>query len=142
MTVAAVLEQNGEFLLVEEKIDGKICYNQPAGHWECGESLIDAVTRETLEETAYSFVPDYLIGIYNWHNPDKNISFLRFTFGGTISGHQPERVLDTGIIAARWLSWSAIKACAAQHRSPMVLSGIEDYLAGKRYPLDLLTRYL
>jgi len=141
VTVAAVIERDGKFLLVEEMIDGKTCYNQPAGHLECRESLSDAVVRETLEETGYSFVPKYLVGIYNWRNEAKDITYLRFAFGGEIVGHDAQRPLDDGIIAARWLALDEIRALSAGHRSPMIMRCIEDWAAGKRYPLELVTHY-
>jgi len=141
VTVAAVLERDGKFLLVEEHTDDGIRFNQPAGHLECDESLSDAVIREVLEESAYHFVPTSLVGIYNWRNVAKDITYLRFVFAGEITGHEPARALDDGIIAARWLALGDIRALAAQHRSPMILRCIEDWQAGKRYPLDLVTHY-
>ncbi|MBS1229220.1 MAG: Zn-finger containing pyrophosphohydrolase [Proteobacteria bacterium] len=141
VTVAAVLERDGKFLLVEEHTDDGIRFNQPAGHLECGESLTDAVSREVLEESAYHFVPTSLVGIYNWRNVAKDITYLRFVFAGEITGHEPARALDDGIIAARWLAPGDIRALAAQHRSPMIQRCIEDWQAGKRYPLELVTHY-
>ena len=141
VTVAAVIELDGKFLLVEEETDDGIRFNQPAGHLERGEALTDAVTREVLEETAYHFVPSALVGVYNWHNEAKDVTYLRFAFTGELAGHDLERALDTGIIAARWLSVSEIYALAERHRSPLVLRGIEDWQAGRRYPLDLLTHF-
>lgn len=141
VTVAAVLERDGKFLLVEEETDDGVRYNQPAGHLECREALTDAAMREVLEETGYSFVPTYLVGIYNWRNEAKDITYLRFAFGGEISGHDAERVLDEGIIAARWLALDEIRALELRHRSPMIMRCIEDWQAGKRYPLDLVTHY-
>jgi ADP-ribose pyrophosphatase YjhB (NUDIX family) len=141
VTVAAVLERDGKFLLVEEETDDGIRYNQPAGHLECGESLNDAVIRETLEEAAYTFAPEYLVGIYNWRREDKDVTYLRFAFGGVITGHDAARQLDAGIIAAHWLTLDEIRALAPRHRSPLILRCIEDWLVGKRYPLDLLTHY-
>ena len=141
VTVAAVIERDGKFLLVEEQTDDGVRFNQPAGHLECGESLTDAVIREALEETAYHFVPTSLIGIYHWRNPDRDLTYLRFAFTGEISGHQPERALDDGIIAAHWLAESEIRALEARHRSPMIMRCIDDWLAGKRYPLALVTHY-
>ncbi len=138
VTVAAVLERNGRFLLVEEETEYGVCYNQPAGHLECGESLIDAVIRETLEETAYRLNPQYLVGIYNYRNEARDVTYLRFAFGGDISAHDPGRRLDDGILAAHWLTLDQIRALQAQHRSPLVLRCIEDWLAGRRYPLELL----
>ena len=141
VTVAAIIERDGKFLLVEEETDEGIRFNQPAGHLECEEALTDAVIREALEETGYAFVPRFLVGVYNWQHPDKDITYLRFAFGGEITGHDPERELDTGIIGARWLTLDEIRANAGQHRSPLILRCIEDWQAGKRYPLDLITHY-
>ena len=141
VTVAAVIERDSKFLLVEERTDDGVGFNQPAGHLECGESLIDAVTRETLEETAHHFVPTSLVGIYNWRNVAKDITYLRFVFTGEITGHEPGRALDDGIIAARWLTEDEIRAVETQHRSPMIMRCIEDWQARKRYPHDLLTHY-
>jgi len=138
VTVASVLERNGRFLLVEEETEYGVCYNQPAGHLECGESLIDAVIRETLEETACTLYPQYLVGIYNYRNEARDVTYLRFAFGGDISAHDPGRRLDDGILAAHWLTLDQIRALQAQHRSPLVLRCIEDWLAGRRYPLELL----
>ncbi len=141
VTVAAVIERDGKFLLVEEETDDGIRYNQPAGHLECREALTDAVIREALEETAYRFVPRYLVGIYNWRQEAKDITYLRFAFGGEIAGHDAGRALDAGIIAARWLTLDEIRALEDRHRSPLILRCIEDWLAGKRYPLELITHY-
>jgi len=138
VTVASVLEREGRFLLVEEDTEYGVCYNQPAGHLECGESLIDAVIRETLEETAYRLNPQYLVGIYNYRNEARDVTYLRFAFGGEISAHDPGRPLDEGILAAHWLTLDQIRVLQAQHRSPLVLRCIEDWLAGRRYPLELL----
>ncbi|MFZ4538379.1 NUDIX hydrolase [Propionivibrio sp.] len=140
-TVAAVVERAGKFLLVEEETNEGIRFNQPAGHLECGESLTAAVIREALEETAYSFVPKYLVGVYNWRNAAKDVTYLRFAFGGEIDGHDTQRPLDDGIIAAHWLTLEEIRALEARHRSPLILRCIEDWLAGKRYPLELITHY-
>jgi ADP-ribose pyrophosphatase YjhB (NUDIX family) len=139
VTVASVLERDGRFLLVEEDTEYGVAFNQPAGHLECRESLLDAVIRETLEETGYTMQPQYLIGIYNCRNEARDVTYLRFAFGGRIAGHDPDRRLDTGIIAAHWLTVDEIRARQAQHRSPLVLRCVEDCLAGKRYPLELLT---
>lgn len=141
VTVAAVIQRDGKFLLVEEETDNGLAFNQPAGHLECGESLVDAAVRETLEETAYHFVPTHLVGIYNWRHPTKDVTYLRFAFGGEVRGFEAERSLDEGIVAARWLALEEVKATAARHRSPLILQCIEDSLAGRRYPLELLTHY-
>jgi len=141
VTVAAVIERDEKFLLVEEGTAQGIRFNQPAGHLEAGESLLTAVTREVLEESAYHFAPQHLLGIYRWHAPESNTTYLRFAFTGKITGHDPHRSLDTGILQALWLTTDEIYAAQARHRSPLILHCIEDYLAGKRYPLDLLVHY-
>ncbi len=141
VTVAAVIERDGRFLLVEEETDDGIRYNQPAGHLECREALTDAAVREALEETGYSFVPRYLVGVYNWRNEAKDITYLRFAFGGGVTGYDAQRPLDDGIIAAHWLTFDEIRALESRHRSPLILRCIEDWQAGKRYPLDLITHY-
>lgn len=141
VTVAAVTEREGRFLLVEERTEFGVRYNQPAGHLEYGESLLAAAARETLEETGYTLQPTCLIGIYSYPTQTGELTYLRFAFGGEVRGHDPERRLDDEIIAAHWLSLEEVRALQAQHRSPMVLRCIEDWLAGRRYPLDLLTHY-
>ena len=141
VTVAAVLERDGKFLLVEEETNEGIRFNQPAGHLECRESLIDAVIRETLEETAYSFIPRYLVGVYNWRSEAKDMTYLRFAFGGELCGFEPERSLDAGIVRAVWMTLDEIKATRERHRSPLILQCCEDYLAGCRYPLELIRHY-
>ncbi|TJZ73109.1 NUDIX hydrolase [Chitiniphilus eburneus] len=138
-TVAAVIERDGRFLLVEERILGQRKLNQPAGHIEHGESIVNACVRETLEETAYHFQPEALVGVYQWSPPERpELTYLRFTFTGTVTGQAPERALDDGIEAAVWLTRDEIVARAAEHRSPLLLACIDDYLAGRRYPLGLL----
>lgn len=137
-TVASVIERDGLFLMVEERIKGKAVYNQPAGHLDPDESLIEASVRETREETAWHFQPEYITGIYRWPQPETQRSFLRVAFTGTCSDHKPEQALDDGIIQAVWLSRDELASQAEKLRSPMVLRCIDDYLEGKRYPLDLL----
>ncbi|MBK1681047.1 NUDIX hydrolase [Rhodocyclus tenuis] len=141
VTVAAVVERDGKFLLVEEETDEGIRYNQPAGHLECGESLLEAAVREAREETRYDFAPRTLVGVYNWRHPTKDITYLRFAFAGEVVGFDPERALDEGIIAAHWFSLDEVRALADRHRSPLILQCIEDWIAGRRYPLELLTHY-
>jgi len=138
VTVAAVVEREGKFLIVEELADEQIVYNQPAGHLDPGESLIDAAIRETMEETAWQFTPEALVGIYQWTSPKNNITYLRFCFHGQCLRHFPDRPLDTEIQRALWLSRDELLAKGDQIRSPMVLQVIDDYLAGKSYPLDVL----
>ena len=125
--------------MVEEEIDQKMVLNQPAGHLEDNESLIDAVIRETLEETAWTFAPKYLTGIYQWRQPEKERVFLRFCFFGDVLHHEKQRQLDPDIHQAIWLTLDEIKSGSVNLRSPMVLSCIEDYLNGKCFPLELLT---
>ncbi|MBP5997134.1 MAG: NUDIX hydrolase [Azonexus sp.] len=141
VTVAAVVQRDGKFLLVEEETEAGLAFNQPAGHLEAGESLVDAVVREALEETAYHFKPTHLVGIYNWQHPTKDVTYLRFAFAGELRGWEADRRLDEGIVAARWLTLDEVKATQARHRSPLILRCIEDLVAGKRYPLDLLVHY-
>lgn len=137
-TVAAILEQNGRFLMVEEDTADGRRFNQPAGHLERGESLIEAVVRETLEETGWHFTPTALVGIYLAEKPESDISYLRFAFTGTLVRHDPSRALDDGIIAARWLTHEEIVAQQSRLRSPVVLESLHDYLQSARHPLNLL----
>ncbi|MDO8207066.1 MAG: NUDIX hydrolase [Gallionella sp.] len=141
VTVAAVIEREGRFLLVEEKTSQGLRFNQPAGHWESNETLTAGTIREALEESAYDIEPQYLIGIYRWHASESDTTFLRFAFGGVVTAHHPERTLDAGIVRTVWLTIDEIRANQARHRSPLVLRCCEDYLAGKRYPLDILVHY-
>ena len=141
VTVAAVIEDKGRFLLVEEETSQGLRYNQPAGHLEAGESLVAAVVRETLEESAYHFLPQHLLGVYRWHSGESDTTYLRFAFTGKIAGHEPGRKLDSGILQALWLSPEQILATRSRHRSPLILRCVEDHIAGKRYPLELLVDY-
>lgn len=134
--MAAVIERDGRFLLVEEAINGEIIYNQPAGHLEEGESLIEASVREVLEETACHFTPESLVGVYRWRNPASGVTFLRVAFSGTCSEPEPGRSLDEGVLAARW--YTRDEVAALRLRSPMVLRCIDDYLAGARHPLSAI----
>lgn len=138
VTVAAVIENQGRFLLVKESINDAIRYNQPAGHLEDQESLLEAVQREVLEETGWPFQADGLVGIYRWVEPRSGETFLRFTFCGTVAHHQEQQTLDTPVIETCWMSHADVKACADQHRSPQVLRSLDDYLAGCRHPLELI----
>lgn len=145
VTVAAIVEQDGRFLLVEEETDDGLRFNQPAGHLDAGESLIAACAREALEETAYVFEPTDLVGIYQWPRPKKenegDITYLRFAFAGKLGARDTARQLDTGILRAVWLTPAEIEACADRHRSPLILQCVRDYLAGRRFPLDLIRHY-
>ncbi|MGD8475763.1 MAG: NUDIX hydrolase [Burkholderiales bacterium] len=138
VTVAAVVECDGRFLLVEEETSEGVMFNQPAGHLEPGESIVAGVQRETLEETAYEFTPEHLVGIYRWSKPGDELTYLRFAFSGKLGTHHRERTLDTGIIRAVWLTREEIRASTSRHRSPLVVRCMEDYLAGKRFAIDAL----
>lgn len=137
-TVAAIIERDGKFLMVEELAHNEQVFNQPAGHLDPDESLIDAVIRETLEETAWHFTPEAVTGIYLWKHPVNGKSFLRVTFCGQCHDHDPEQPLDDGIIQAVWKSRAELVQQKQKLRSPMVLSCIDDYLSGNRFPLDML----
>ncbi|MBI3140657.1 MAG: NUDIX hydrolase [Rhodocyclales bacterium] len=141
VTVAALIERGGRFLLVEEETEDGVRFNQPAGHLDEGESLLAAVAREALEETAYRFAPQYLVGVYQWRRPAGDITYLRFAFGGDVIGEEAGRALDQGILRAVWLTPEEIAAERTRHRSPLVMQCIEDYLGGKRYDLGLITHY-
>lgn len=118
--------------------DGNLVLNQPAGHLEQAESLAEAVIRETREETAWGFSPDYLIGVYRWQVPPAGTTYLRFCFHGSCHDHRPDLPLDEGIQRAIWLSRDELAAQPERLRSPLVMRCIDDYLAGCRYPLELL----
>ena len=141
VTVAAIIEQAGKFLLVEEETSEGVRFNQPAGHLDPDETLETAVSREVLEETAYDFTPDSLVGVYMSRyvssRNNENVTYLRFTFAGTL-GTLHDQPLDHGIIRTVWMSYEELLACKDTHRSPLVLQCVEDYLAGKRSPLDVI----
>jgi len=141
VTVAAIVEQDGRFLLVEEETADGLRFNQPAGHLDAGESLVAACAREALEETAYHITPTGLVGIYQWPRAQGDLTYLRFAFAGKVGAHETARPLDEGIVRAVWLTLTEIEACAERHRSPLVLQCVRDYLAGRRYPLELITHY-
>jgi len=138
-TVAAIVEDNGKFLLVEEITERGHRFNQPAGHLENNETLIEAVIRETLEETAYSFTPESLLGIYHWKHEHNDTTYLRFAYIGSVSNHQPNMTLDEGIIRTVWMSVEEMRSNAMLMRSPQVLSCVEDYLNGHKFPLSVVT---
>lgn len=141
VTVAAVIERDGRFLLVEEETSDGLRINQPAGHLDEGESLVDACTRETLEETAYHFRPTHLIGVYQIRVSAKQITYLRFAFTGELDGFDETRGLDAGIIRTLWLTPEEIDGCTLRHRSRMVMQCVRDWQAGRRFPLDLIRHY-
>ena len=136
VTVAAVVERDNRFLLVEERISGRLVLNQPAGHLEDGETLVEAVIRETREETAWRFQPEALVGTYLWRSPVDGRSFLRFAFCGTVDDHRAQQPLDAGIVRTLWMSHEQLLVQASRLRSPMVMRCLQDYLLGKRVGLD------
>jgi 8-oxo-dGTP pyrophosphatase MutT (NUDIX family) len=147
VTVAAVTQSDGRFLVVEERISGRLVFNQPAGHVEPGETLLAAVAREAQEETAWRFTPEHLLGVYRWRNPDTGAVSLRFAFCGSVRDHDPAQVLDQAIVRTHWLSREELASPQRALRSPLVLRCIDDFLAGTRLPLaavaqlDLITAH-
>lgn len=144
VTVAAIIEQDGRFLLVEEQTSDGLRLNQPAGHLEAGESPQQGVAREALEETGRVFTPTGMVGMYLSRtrrndapdNPD--VSYLRLAFFGQVSAADPDRALDDGIVRTLWMDIQALRVSVSRHRSPLVLRCAEDFLLGQRYPLDLV----
>ena len=137
VTVATVVCRAGQLLLVEEEKDGRRVLNQPAGHLEPGESLVEAAVRETREETGWEVRPSAFIGAYQWDAPDGK-PFLRFAFAAEPVRHYPDQPLDTGIVRALWLTPAALQADIARLRSPLVWQAVSDWLAGQRHPLSIL----
>ncbi len=135
ITVAAVVVREGRFLIVEERIGGRVVFNQPAGHVERGETLLQAVVRETLEETAWTLEPVSLLGAYLWQPARASRPTMRFAFIGEVTDHDATRALDHPVLAAHWLSRSELEADPARLRSPLVLRCIDDFVAGRRQPL-------
>jgi len=139
VTVAAVAQHGDRFLLIEERISGRLVLNQPAGHLDPGESLIAACRREVLEETAHHFEPKALVGVYRWHYAQKDVTFLRFCFTGDIVGEEGGRTLDKAIVRVHWLTAEELAARSAEHRSPLVQRCVDDYRAGRRFPLEVFS---
>jgi phosphatase NudJ len=142
VTVAAVVERDGRFLMVEEETSDGVRLNQPAGHLDPGETLLQAAARETLEETTHAFKPTALLGVYvarSTANGERDgVTYMRFAFVGELGDAEPGRALDVGIIRTLWLTADEIRARADEHRSPLVMKCVEDYLAESRYPLDFI----
>ena len=140
VTVAAVIECDGRFLLVEEHTGDGLRLNTPAGHLDPGESPADGCAREALEETAHRFTPTALVGIYlaRSRRKEDDITYVRFAFTGTLGAFEADRTLDDGIVRTLWMTLDEIRASAERHRSPLLLQCIEDHVAGRRYPLSLI----
>jgi 8-oxo-dGTP pyrophosphatase MutT (NUDIX family) len=138
VTVATVVERDGRFLFVEETIDGRTVINQPAGHWDPGETLVEAAVRETLEETGWDVRITGLLGVYEFEPGDLDYGFLRFAYAGEALRHHAGRKLDAGIERAVWLTREELQRESARHRSPMVQRCVEDYVRGQRYPLEMV----
>lgn len=140
--MAAIIEQNGKFLLVEEHTPEGLRLNNPAGHLDPGESPVQGCAREALEETAHIFTPTALVGVYlsrlQRASTGEDITYLRFAFCGNLGDVMPGRTLDTGIVRTLWLSPDEIRASADRHRSPLLLRCMEDHLRGQRFALDLV----
>lgn len=139
LTVAAVVEDAGRYLVVREYIQGVEKINNPAGHIEDGESPVDAVIREVREETGYLFAPCSLGGVYLWRKPENGETFLRINIIGHCPGHVPRAPLDEGIIGPEWLSLEQLRTPGTPLRSPLVVRSFEEHLTGIRYPLDVIS---
>lgn len=139
VTVAAIVEQDGRFLMVEEESGGKVVLNQPAGHLEPDESVIDACVRETLEETGWTIRPESLVGSYLWMQPDSGETMLRFCFRARCERYDPHLSLDEGIIRAVWMTYEELLAQSGALRSPLVLRCIQDARSGKAYPMEMFS---
>lgn len=140
VTVATVVVRDGRLLMVEEQVQGELVLNQPAGHLEPDESLVDAALRETLEETGWEVELTAFIGAYQWTSPRDGKQFLRMAFAAEPRRHDATRPLDEGIVRALWLTPPELAAQSARHRSPLVWRVAEDFLAGRRLPLQALTQ--
>ena len=140
VTVAAVIERDGRFLLVEEETADGLKLNNPAGHLDPGETPAQGCAREAMEECAHEFTPTMLVGVYisrfTRTRDNEDITYLRFAFAGEVGMHYPERPLDEGIVRAIWMTADEIRACPERHRSPLLIRCLEDFLAGQRFPLS------
>ncbi|MBN8480546.1 MAG: NUDIX hydrolase [Xanthomonadales bacterium] len=136
VTVATVVPRDGRFLFVEESVRGRLVINQPAGHLEPAETLHEAALRETLEETAWHVELDCLVAVQQWTSATSGSHFIRFTFGARALDHDPARALDAGIVRALWLSRDELAAAGDRLRSPLVLDSVDDWIGGRRLPLD------
>jgi phosphatase NudJ len=142
VTVAAIVERDGRYLLVEEHTPDGLLLNNPAGHLDPGESPLEAVVREALEETARTFTPQALVGVYlsraQRADPPSDVTYVRIAFSGDVSEPLPGRALDPEIVRTLWLTPDELRANAARHRSPLLMRCVDDHRAGRRHPLDLV----
>ena len=138
VTVATIVVRDGRLLMVEERAQGRMVFNQPAGHLEPDETLFDAALRETREETGWDVRLTAFVGAYQWKATETGRHYLRFAFAAEPVRHDPERPLDDGILQTHWLTPAELQQARERHRSPLVWQVVEDYLAGRRYPLDML----
>ncbi|MBT5228775.1 MAG: NUDIX hydrolase [Methylococcales bacterium] len=138
VTVAAIAEQDGKLLFIEEMSEGKVVINQPAGHVEPHERFDDAVIRETKEEAGWDFVPEYIVGCYYWQKNSESSTYLRVCYAGKLTKHYPDLALDTGILNTLWLSLYELQARNHELRTPLVVRCAADYASGKRFPLDMI----
>jgi 8-oxo-dGTP pyrophosphatase MutT (NUDIX family) len=140
VTVATVVVDGGRLLCVEERVQGRLVINQPAGHLEPDESLVEAALRETREETGWDVRLTAFVGAYQWKAPETGSHYLRFAFAAEPVAHDPSRPLDEGIVRAVWMTPAELRAASDLHRSPLVWRVVDDYLAGRRHPLDLVAQ--
>ncbi len=138
VTVATIVVRDGRLLMVEERAQGRLVFNQPAGHLEPDETLLDAALRETREETGWDVQLTAFVGAYQWKAPETGRHYLRFAFAAEPVRHDPARTLDDGILQTHWFTPAELQQVRARHRSPLVWQVVEDYLGGRRYPLDML----
>jgi 8-oxo-dGTP pyrophosphatase MutT (NUDIX family) len=141
-TVAAIIERDGRYLMIEEHTPEGLRLNSPAGHLDPGESPLQGVVRETLEETTCDFTPSALLGVYlsrfQRASTGEDITYLRFAFCGTVGEPHPELTLDTGIVRTLWMTPDELRACPERHRSPLVMRCVDDHVAGRRFPLETI----
>lgn len=142
VTVACIVASGDRYLMVEEDVNGRVAYNQPAGHLDDGESLLQAAVRETREETGWMVEPTHLVGVHQWRSDEHGDMIVRFSFAARPLSHDPQQPLDVGIRKALWMTRHEITELGEQLRSPLILMSIDDWLAGQRLPLSAVTSLL